>query len=634
MDMQIELLGIVRSTREIVMINIDTLQIVRIPYETVKRTLETGKKIIGIQLSSGKMQMAKVNLTEYEDGNTNNDMYIGYVNLTALNRKLILRQIYKVDGKVSAYRFITNTGVQKDVEASKVLSCVSEYNNLIMNGELLKSGEFKSKYTVDVQECNTESPKKETMIDRSYLSGLKKTVRRLPQSQSRLSEIDPKSGFTLLEKITSAMMAIYGTKPYYYTALTSLNRVESYDIETAGVTIDTLYMNPDFMLEIEQPELIFVLLHEIGHIVMMHNSRRMNREPELWNVACDLYVNKFIAEEIGIDMVGGKVTLKSRRGNSVVVKMPSRILFNENVDINNDTPESIYTEMIKSQQKNQQTGNGQDQQGQKVRASINRNKYTFRGGEYSTTKVEVDIIDDDKSSKMSDQQKKQAQQNMNRRIRQKAKQDGVSSGRGTEAGGLEGELEKALVEKIDWKKVFRNMLAKSFEEVTSFASPDRRFIGRGKVLPGKLRYETEGITHVRVFIDTSGSIDNKQLYIALKQAQDLMKTYKATAKVSFWDTEVYGEQEFSEPKDIMKAKPIGRGGTEINSVFRYMEDIEKKDRANTDITDIIMIWTDGFFGTAEDKYEKRYGKRTVFVVSEDQNKGFEAPFGKKAYFKN
>jgi predicted metal-dependent peptidase len=45
-------------------------------------------------------------------------------------------------------------------------------------------------------------------------------------------------------------------------------------------------------------ELLFILIHEIAHVALKHICRGENREPILWNIACDLYVNKIIIAKL------------------------------------------------------------------------------------------------------------------------------------------------------------------------------------------------------------------------------------------------------------------------------------------------------------------------------------------------
>ena len=45
--------------------------------------------------------------------------------------------------------------------------------------------------------------------------------------------------------------------------------------------------NKDFVLSIQEPEIDFTRLHELFHKIMKHHLRIGNRNPTIWNFACD-----------------------------------------------------------------------------------------------------------------------------------------------------------------------------------------------------------------------------------------------------------------------------------------------------------------------------------------------------------
>lgn len=628
--MRVALLGYVENTepRELVMINIDTTQIVRITVDSVVQTLKNGKRILGLDIVNNKLKVQHGDIKDYiryTDIKNIGDKYkedtqsqLYSLGLTHMNVGIFIERVHSINGIMHSIDIIGPDG-EKVANVMPIQLKHAKY----INGRVV-DGKFIDYYGTVTYEDRTEKIEKITGIDKYKANSIKNTVRKLPASQSRFNEIDKKYDLTLIEKITASMLGIKTVRPFYYSSLTVLNRVETLDIQTMGVTIDTLYINPNFAMEISIHEMNFILMHEICHIVMMHRSRKGKRIHQIWNIACDAYVNKFVVNEIGANNPGDTVKLSNEKGKSIQFTVPKDMVWMD-VGLNTDTPESIYNELIKDKDIMKMYGSG---------SGCGNGDNDDNGGESDSDtdivrsgKYESDIVEDGKSSKMTEEQIKQAQKIFNRRIKQRAIQD-KSIGKG--GGDLFRVLEDTLVEKVDWKKVFRKMLSKRYEIYNSYVSPDRRFIGRGKVLPGPVKSEEMGVTKVHIYIDTSGSIQDTDLYIALKQAQDLMKSYNATAIVNFWDTRVYreAETEFTEPKDIMKAKPKGGGGTDINCVFEYESSrYTKKDGS----TDIILVWTDGCYGEIANKFYKPYGSKTVFIVNEDAN--FEPKMGKKAYFK-
>jgi predicted metal-dependent peptidase len=60
-----------------------------------------------------------------------------------------------------------------------------------------------------------------------------------------------------------------------------------------------LFVNPAAALGFEEAK--FVLAHELLHVGLRHEARRLGRDPHLWNVACDYVINGWLMEmDIGV----------------------------------------------------------------------------------------------------------------------------------------------------------------------------------------------------------------------------------------------------------------------------------------------------------------------------------------------
>lgn len=70
---------------------------------------------------------------------------------------------------------------------------------------------------------------------------------------------------------------------------------------TAGVSVDeknrVIYQfGVEFFDQLKEPELIGVIAHECLHWVLNHPQRRGDRNPRLWNIACDAVINAIVQE--------------------------------------------------------------------------------------------------------------------------------------------------------------------------------------------------------------------------------------------------------------------------------------------------------------------------------------------------
>lgn len=68
------------------------------------------------------------------------------------------------------------------------------------------------------------------------------------------------------------------------------------DIGIAAVNawLGEMYFNPDRPLS--DPEVLFVYVHELLHVALLHHTRIQGRDPEVWNYATDFVINGWLVE--------------------------------------------------------------------------------------------------------------------------------------------------------------------------------------------------------------------------------------------------------------------------------------------------------------------------------------------------
>ncbi|MBP3197960.1 MAG: hypothetical protein J6N21_13275 [Butyrivibrio sp.] len=91
-------------------------------------------------------------------------------------------------------------------------------------------------------------------------------------------------------------------------------------------------------------------------------------------------------------------------------------------------------------------------------------------------------------------------------------------------------------------------------------------------------------------VDTSGSISDEMLSLAYEEIHQALDQFNGalTGIVAFFDITVHGARAFNNVEDIVKIRPRGGGGTDYESVFRFI----KKTSGNASPTSIVII-TDG-----------------------------------------
>lgn len=193
---------------------------------------------------------------------------------------------------------------------------------------------------------------------------------------------------TVREKLGLALYIIQMSEPFYFYVIQSLDLVETSDIETMGVASKELVYNVDFVKDCQLAELVFVLMHEAQHALMGHVARGVNKTHMIYNIAADLYVNKSICDEFGLDPVNhpsgplvskhnrvyqdGSQSALNKENNSGRIRVRDDMLYSDKINTDVDTVESLYEKIfaeVQNQLKQQKQGgqqqgnNGQPQNG-------------------------------------------------------------------------------------------------------------------------------------------------------------------------------------------------------------------------------------------------------------------------------
>ena len=123
-----------------------------------------------------------------------------------------------------------------------------------------------------------------------------------------MARFDQKT-LAIIKRLQNARLSLMAKQPFY--ALLLMNMKFSLDVtcETAYTDGDRVAFNPDFIEEIDDGELEFVLMHEVLHAALAHPFRHQSDyQQKEFDYACDIIVNSNILYSFGMDK--RKITLK------------------------------------------------------------------------------------------------------------------------------------------------------------------------------------------------------------------------------------------------------------------------------------------------------------------------------------
>lgn len=112
----------------------------------------------------------------------------------------------------------------------------------------------------------------------------------------------PAINLSVEERIIRARIRLLNTHPFWGVLSSRLSLVEVKDewCKTAATDGRSFYYNTEFIGSLNDRELIFLVAHEIEHVVYDHMNRRGSRDPQRWNAAADHAINlELIENKIG-----------------------------------------------------------------------------------------------------------------------------------------------------------------------------------------------------------------------------------------------------------------------------------------------------------------------------------------------
>lgn len=173
------------------------------------------------------------------------------------------------------------------------------------------------------------------------------------------------------------------------------------------------------------------------------------------------------------------------------------------------------------------------------------------------------------------------------------------------------EITEALAPKVDWKAVMRDFVTSNSRgrDDYSWSRLNRRRLVDDLYLPGVV---SECVEELVIAIDTSGSIQGSILAQFTACVADICQQVNPTkVRILWWDTQVHGEQVFTENYDNIRhvLKPQGGGGTRVGCVAEYIRSKRLTPQA-------LIVLTDGY---VESSPVWGITLPTLWVVTERKN---------------
>ena len=311
---------------------------------------------------------------------------------------------------------------------------------------------------------------------------------------------------------------------FFATLVMRLAPEPGWDLDTLATDGRVLRYSPPFVTALSPDELVGVLAHEAMHCALAHPVRRAGRDPERWNVACDLAVNPLLLQA-GIVLPATRLM----PGAGAYAGLDS-----------GKAAEEYYAGLPGPAGPGPAGGAGPG-----------------AGDPGGCGRVDDPAAPDPAGARRLAAEWRVAV----------AQARAAAAQRGELPGGLGRSAARVLHPPADWRGVLREFLAEHARNDYSWVRPNRRFVARGLYLPG---LHSEELGDVVLAVDTSGSIDDRLLGVFAAEAAAALAAFECVATVLYHDTEVQRVQPWHPADGPLVLDPVGGGGTSHACVFDWL----------------------------------------------------------------
>ena len=421
--------------------------------------------------------------------------------------------------------------------------------------------------------------KKSEMLDAMRAVGTEVKEKGKPKS---VTVTNPETDRKVQEKLITARIGLLLKAPFFGNLATRLILKNADEwLPTAATDGRYFYYNSEFVNKLNVKQTEFLFGHETLHNVYDHMGRRGDRDPQLFNIACDYCVNADLIDQ----RIGEKITVVPILFDSKYKGMSSEEVYDllyenaEKININ-QLVDMLLDEHLDGEGDEDGDGSG--------------------GGR----------------PKLSEEEKRQ--------IRDEIKEAVLGAAQACGAGNLPAGVKRMLKDmtepKMNWRELLQQQIESTIKADYTWMKPSRRSWHLDAILPGQ---NVADMIDIAISVDLSGSISDKQCKEFFSEIHGIMQMYEAF-KIQVWtfDTQVYNPATFTQDNadDLLNYVPQGGGGTTFEANWEFMKE-------NDIVPKKLIFFTDGYpcGGWGDEDYCD-----VVWVIHGSTT--IEPPFGIFAYY--
>jgi len=340
-------------------------------------------------------------------------------------------------------------------------------------------------------------------------------------------------------ELSEALSRLIHAQPFFAVILMDLLDIQETDqVPTAATNGSKLFINPEWFNPLDIDERVFVLAHEVSHVIFEHVPRMkmyMDRGvgPDLkewsnnrWNQATDYIINDWLAK-------------------SNVGRMPMNGLHHPNYGAD-DLADDVYLKVPEDPK--------------------------------ADSNWDVHLPPDPNKPPPAKSQ-------VQRAVTSAAN---VAKQQGNCPAGMERLVGDICEPQVDWKEKIKLALHRvAGKDASTWQRPNRRRLAIPPHIywPGTESYQ---VGTIAMFVDTSGSVSDQEMSHFFGEMHAILtELTPQRAMIGSCDTEAHGPHELQDVNELLDYVPEGGGGTDMTAIFDRLDEVNER-------PDALIILTDGY----------------------------------------
>jgi len=349
-------------------------------------------------------------------------------------------------------------------------------------------------------------------------------------------------------RIQKARTTLLLDHPFFGTLLFRLGSKVSRSIATLATDGVSLFYNPEFVDSLNAAELAGVLAHEVMHPALQHHTRRGDRSPVRWNMACDYAINPMLLDA-GLTLPKDVLIDNRFRGMSA---------------------ERIYN-LIKEEDK-QEGSSGQPEShpgngsGGSEDGSLQSDEAGSEPQAPATPGGVGQVLDAPEPEAESGPSVAEQAREWQIAVEQA---ETVAKVAGKLPRGAVRALEASQAARVDWRELLRRAWSDTIPSDYSWTHPNRRHVWSGLYLPG---ITSEGVGEIAIAVDCSGSVSARQLGLFEAEIRWILAGQRPRlVHVLYFDAAVQKTETYQAGQPV-SLSPVGGGGTDFRPCFNWVNE--------------------------------------------------------------